>query len=388
VGVQGDGLHARQSSLGAVQNRGRHVQIALQGGAPGRGRRRFGGRLGFEEQLGLVEQKLADQGRGVAPGRIQLPGLPRIAAMPSEHRGHALAVLQADTGHRHKELHRHVGGGLALAHLLLDGLRQKIDQGQPPRDPTRAAIKAAGQLLPSITVALLQLRQQPALFQRGLRFGPAQRAVQEQCLDFAQGPDHRFHRVPAQLLEGGQALVAINDQVAVRLAFDRHHHDRRLLPHFRQRGQQAPLPSWVANPQMLPTPIQLVKLQLHSSAPLRRQGLVCTKQDRVLPARRGKCVSNRLGIKVIGPELVLCEVPGKRPAFLNPAGDKVVRVARPPSSLGLAATCGLAFHFTTSPLPHPHARIGAEPMAADAAGSFPSIRHGDYHHRAVSQYAQ
>jgi hypothetical protein len=28
VGVHGGGLHARQSSLGAVQNRGRYVQIA------------------------------------------------------------------------------------------------------------------------------------------------------------------------------------------------------------------------------------------------------------------------------------------------------------------------------------------------------------------------
>jgi hypothetical protein len=201
VGVQGGGLHARQSSLGAVQNRGRHLQITQQSGGPGRGSLRFGLRLGFEKQLGLIEQTLADPGRAVAPGSIQLPGLPRIAAMPSVHGGHALAVLRADTGHRHQELHRHVGGDSALTHLLLDGFRQKIDQGESPRDPTRAAIKAARQLLPSIAVALLQLRQQPALLQRGLLFGPAQRAVQEQSLDFAQGPDHRFHRVPAQLLE-------------------------------------------------------------------------------------------------------------------------------------------------------------------------------------------
>jgi hypothetical protein len=93
VGVQGGSLHARQSSLGAVDDRGGHLQITQQSGAPGRGRRRFGGRLGFEEQLGLVEQTLADQGRGVAPGRIQLPGLPRIAAMPSEHGSHPLAVF-------------------------------------------------------------------------------------------------------------------------------------------------------------------------------------------------------------------------------------------------------------------------------------------------------
>jgi hypothetical protein len=305
VAVQGGGLPARQSSLGAVQNGGRHVQIALQSGGPGRARRRLGGRLGLEEQRGLVEQTLTDQGRGVAPGRIQLPGLPRIAVMLNKSGGHALAVVQADARYRHQKLHGHVGGDSALAHLLLEGFRQKIDQGQPPRHPTRAAIKAAGQLLLPIAVALLQFRQQPALLQRGLLFGPAQRAVQEQSLDFAHWPDQRFHRVPAQLLERRQALVAINDQVAVRLAFDRHHHDRRLLPHFRQRGQQLPLPSGRANPQMLPAPVQLVKLQSHSPAPLRRRGLVWTKRYRVLFARRGKCVHNCLGIKAISSELVL-----------------------------------------------------------------------------------
>jgi len=49
--------------------------------------------------------------------------------MLSEGSGHALAVLQADTGHRHQELHRHVGGDSALTYLLLEGFRQKIDQG-------------------------------------------------------------------------------------------------------------------------------------------------------------------------------------------------------------------------------------------------------------------
>jgi len=151
VGVQGGGLPARQSSLGAVQNGGRHVQIALQGGGPGRGRLRLGGRLGFEEQRGLVEQTLADQGRGVAPSSIQLPGLPRIAVMLGEHGGHTLAVLQADTRDRHQVLHRHVGGDSALAHLLLEGLRQKIDRDFSP--PLLHTVRGAGYSLrvPEIT---------------------------------------------------------------------------------------------------------------------------------------------------------------------------------------------------------------------------------------------
>lgn len=234
------GARADQSPLGAADDRGGHLQIAQQCGRPRRGSGRCGLRRDFEKQFGLVEQALADQGRAVAPGGIQLPGLPRIAVMLSKSAGHPLAVFQADARYRHEELHRHVGGDFALAHLLLDGLREKVDQGQPSRHPTRAAIKAARQLLPSIAVALLQLRQQPALFQRGLLCGEAQRAVQHQSRGFAQGPDHRFHGVAAQLLERRQALVAVNDHVTVCSAFRCYHHDRRLLSYFGQRGQQTP----------------------------------------------------------------------------------------------------------------------------------------------------
>jgi hypothetical protein len=122
---------ARQSPGGAVHNRRRHLQIAQEFG----GRRccsfRFRLPLRFEEQRGLVEQALPDY-RAAAPGGIQLPGLPGVAVMLGERRGHPLAVLQVDAGHRHQKLHRHVRGDFALAHLLLDGFRQKLDQRQPP----------------------------------------------------------------------------------------------------------------------------------------------------------------------------------------------------------------------------------------------------------------
>jgi hypothetical protein len=281
-----------QSSVGALEEGGGYVQIAPQSGGPGRGSGWFGGRLGFEKQLGLVEKALAGQGRAVTPGGIQLPGLSRVAVMLNKNGSHPLAVVQADARDRHQKLHGHVGGDSALTHLLLDDLRQKIHQGQPSRDPTQAAIKATRQLFLSVAVALLQLRQQPTFFQRRLVWGEAQRAVQHQGFGFAQWPDHRFHRVPAQLVEGRQALVTVDDHITVHLADDRHHHDRRLLPHFRQRGQQLPLPSGRANPQVLPTPIQLVELQAHLPAPLRRRGLVWMKRYLVLFARRGKCVRN------------------------------------------------------------------------------------------------
>jgi hypothetical protein len=268
-------FRAGQSPLGAAQDRACHLQIAQQCGGSSQGGLRFRLRLGFEKQLGLVEKALADQGRAVAPGGIQLPGLPRIAVMLSEGGGHPLAVLQADARHRHQELHGHVGGDLALAHLLLDGLRQKIDQRQPPRHPTEAAIKAARQLLPSIAVALLQLRQQPALLQRRLVFREAQGSVQHESLGFAHWPDHRFHGVSAQLLERCQTLVAVDDQVAVCLPFERHHDDRRLLSRFGQRGQQPPLPSGMADAQMLPAPVKLVKLQLHRQLLCDSEGNYC-----------------------------------------------------------------------------------------------------------------
>jgi hypothetical protein len=53
---------ARQSPLGAAHDRACYLQIAQQCGGSRRGGFRFGGRLGFEKQLGVVEKTLADQG--------------------------------------------------------------------------------------------------------------------------------------------------------------------------------------------------------------------------------------------------------------------------------------------------------------------------------------
>ena len=126
------GSRTCQPPGGAAHNRCRHLQIAQEFG--GRCCRSFRFRLPlrFEEQRGLVEQALPDHRRAAAPGGIQLPGLPGVAVMLGERRGHPLAVLQTDAGHRHQILHRHVRGDFALAHLLLDSLWQKFDQRQPP----------------------------------------------------------------------------------------------------------------------------------------------------------------------------------------------------------------------------------------------------------------
>ena len=131
---------------GATQNGKRHLQIALHLFD----RRRLGCRrlpLRFQKQFRLGENAFADHARAFAPGRVQLPGLPRIATMRDESGGHALAVVGADSRHRHQILHRHLRREFSFAHLLLDRFRQQLHQRQPPRHPTGAAVEAARQFL-------------------------------------------------------------------------------------------------------------------------------------------------------------------------------------------------------------------------------------------------
>ena len=58
-------------------------------------------------------------------------------------------------------------------------------------------------------------------------------------------------------------------QVTVGLAGG-HHHDGCLLSRFGQRCQQRPLPLGMVDSQVLPSPFELVKLQLHTTIPWRR----------------------------------------------------------------------------------------------------------------------
>ena len=94
-------------------------------------------------------------------------------------------------------------------------------------------------------------------------FRQSQRAIQQHRRSLAHRPHHRFHRVPAQLLQRLDSLVPIDDHVTVRLAFRRTTHDGCLLSAVGQRCQQPPLPRRMAHSQVLPRPVELVKLQLH-----------------------------------------------------------------------------------------------------------------------------
>jgi hypothetical protein len=220
--------------------------------------------LRFEKQLGIVQNPFADCGRPLAPRGIQLAGLARIAVVLGEDGGHPLAVLQTLACRRHQTLQRHLRQDLAVAHLLLDRFRQNLHQRQPSRNPARAAIEPARQFIESIAEALLHLRQQPALFERALLRATAQRPRQQQRFGFAHCPNRGFYRVPAELFQRGHALVAIDHQVTVRRSGG-HHDDGRLLAAVSQRRQQSALPVRLADSQMRPSPVQLVKLQLHRS---------------------------------------------------------------------------------------------------------------------------
>ena len=238
-------LLAGKSPIRAVHNRGYHFQIADQFG--GRSRRNFLLPLRFEKQCGIIQNALANHGRSSTPSGIELAGLAHIAVMLGEDSGHALAVLQALPCYRQQKLHGRLRQDLAFAHLLLDGLGQKLYQRQPPRYPTHATIESPRELFQAVAETLLQFEQQPTHLQRGLMFGKAQRAIQHYGRGFAHRPHYGFHRVPPQLFQRGDPLVAVHYHVAVRLAFCRYHHDGGLLAAVRQRRQQAPLPRRMAH---------------------------------------------------------------------------------------------------------------------------------------------
>ena len=119
-------LRASDAPMRAIHNRSYHLQIADQFGADSRRSFRLALPLRFEKQRRIIQNAFAHCGRSPAPGGIQLAGFANITVMLSEYDRHALAILQALPGCRHQKLHRRLRRDLALAHLLLDGLRQQL----------------------------------------------------------------------------------------------------------------------------------------------------------------------------------------------------------------------------------------------------------------------
>ena len=143
-----------------------------------------------------------------------------------EDRGQALAIIGVDARHRHQILHGHLRGDPAVAHVLLNRFRQQFDQPQAARDPTCAAVETARQFVERVTETLFHLRKQPALFQRAFQWTQPHRSGQEQRVGFAHFPDSGVDRVAAELLERGDAFVAVDDKICAVIFDD---NDGRLL---------------------------------------------------------------------------------------------------------------------------------------------------------------
>jgi len=68
------------------------------------------------------------------------------------------------------------------------------------------------------------------------------------------------------LLERGDAFVAVDHQVVGVAVFGDHNDDGCLLPALSQRGQQLALAVRLADSQVFPSQVELVKLQVHGRA--------------------------------------------------------------------------------------------------------------------------
>ncbi len=218
-----------------------------------------GWRLCFAEQLRRTQQAFAHCPTGSAPGLVERAGLPCGPGLFDEGGGHALAMVAVAARHRHQVTHGQRRGEFAFAHQLLHRFGQGLHQRQAARHPVPAAVEAACQILDRISQPAFHLLQQPALFERAGRFTHDERTLQHQGVGFTHGPHHRLDRVAAQLLESGDALVAVDDQIAAAL-FD--HDDWCLLTGFSQRGNQPPLARGMAEAEIFQAAVQLMKLQL------------------------------------------------------------------------------------------------------------------------------
>jgi hypothetical protein len=258
--------HLRQGfgepAAGAAQNGERHLHIAFDLlDRRGLHHRRLP--LRFQKQFRFGEDSLAHYARAFAPGGIELRSLARIAAVFHECSGHPLTVVGADSRDRHQILHRDLRAEGSFTHVQLDRFGQQLNQCQPSRYPADTAVEAPRQFVQRVTEALLHFRKQPALFERAFLRAESQRPRQQQSFGFAHRPDGGFDGVAAQLPERGDAFVAVDHKVAFAVVFRNDHDDGCLLAALSQRRQQMTLPVRLAHSQMLPPPVELVKLQLH-----------------------------------------------------------------------------------------------------------------------------
>ncbi len=261
---------SRQTPAGAIGDGEDHRQIAQQL----IGQRRwlgFGLLMGFEKQLGIVQNALPYRERGVTPCGIEFCGLPAREAMRLKRIGHALAILDVGARHRDQVLHRDMSRDVAHADVLLDHLWKQLDQSQSAAHPTGAAIESARQIIQTVAEAIAEFLKPPSFFQRSVALAQAHRTVQHQRFRFAHRPDHRLDPILAQVFQGRDPLIAVDHQIRIRRAGNGDDHNRRLLTGCGQRCHQSTLLVSTLHAQMLISAVQLMKLQLHSASSLRRR---------------------------------------------------------------------------------------------------------------------
>ena len=209
-----DGLAVRRWIFGVIERAAgdRHdlIEIAFQGGGwclPLLPR--------FQKQDRLGENALAGNAFGVAPGVIEVGGLARGPMLLREDLRHALALFLIDSRHWRQIAHRNLRGDPALAYQLLDGFRKRFHQRQAARHPRRAAVETPRQIVDRVAELFFHLRQQPALFERRFRLAVhTQGSNQQQGFGFAHRVQNDgIDRVAPQLLQRGDALVAVDHQI-------------------------------------------------------------------------------------------------------------------------------------------------------------------------------
>ncbi len=132
IGTVQHGSRLPPAPAGATGNGQDHLQIPQQSGY---GRLGLGLLLadlaaGLEKQRRFFENPRSHPQRAVATGGIEFARLAARELVCGEGSGHLFSFAEIGAHHRDKELHVHVRGDLAFAHLLLDRVRKEFDQRQ------------------------------------------------------------------------------------------------------------------------------------------------------------------------------------------------------------------------------------------------------------------
>lgn len=177
----------------------------------------------------ILQQPITPLGGGRAPGAVKSLDLRTVETVRNDRSRQGFAARTIRAGQRNQNLHRCLRGDVPDTDLVLDRHAQRTHQAKPTRDPTQTFEETTGKLRLAPAKAMLQLRQQPTLLQRTQTTAIGKMRLKHKRFALPKLPDHRLHRVRAQLLEGRDPLMAVNHNVTALRIRSRHHHDRMLL---------------------------------------------------------------------------------------------------------------------------------------------------------------